>query len=126
MLLLEYHQSSYTKEEYYSERAISIFYIGTIFYHMKDHYHAVEHLLPIQEQLYLSKRYKELAASEHKISKIWRINFNEQTINWNYFSESNMQNYGKLEDERQASRFSSRMKKAGNKLKTSLRKIHKI
>ena len=32
LLLLEYHRSSYTKQEYYGERAITIFYIGSIFY----------------------------------------------------------------------------------------------
>lgn len=49
LLLLEYHRSNYTKQEYYAERAITIFYIGSIFYQMKDYFHAVEHLLPIQE-----------------------------------------------------------------------------
>ena len=47
LLLLEYNRSNYTKQEYYSERAITIFYIGSIFYQMKDYFHAVEHLLPI-------------------------------------------------------------------------------
>ena len=47
LLLLEYKRSSYTKEEYFIERAVTIFYIGSIFYHRKDYFHAVEHLLPI-------------------------------------------------------------------------------
>jgi len=98
MLLLEYHRSSYTKVDYYKERAITIFFIGSIFYNLKDYFHAVEHLLPIQEQLHICKFYKELAASERKISKIWRLNFNEQTVNWNYFSIENMNNFKYLED----------------------------
>lgn len=87
MLLLEFHRSAYTKQEYYQERSLTIFYIGSIFYYLKDYFHAVEHLLPIQEQLHIGKFYKELAASERKVSKIWRLNFNERTLNWNYFSQ---------------------------------------
>lgn len=100
LLLLEYHRGSYTKQEYYAERAITIFYIGSIFYQMKDYFHAVEHLLPIQEQLHMSKRYKELAASEHKVSKIWRLNFNERTIKWDYFSVANMDKFAEQENDR--------------------------
>ena len=68
---------------------------------MKDYFHAVEHLLPIQEQLHTGKYYKELVKSERKVSKIWRLNFNAKTINWNYFSLENMTtNYKKMEDDR--------------------------
>lgn len=48
----------------------------------------------------MSKHYKELAASEHKVSKIWRLNFNESTIKWDYFSVQNMENYRKNEEDR--------------------------
>ena len=47
LLLLEYQRSSFTKEQYYDERAVTIFYIGSIFYNCRDYFHAVEHLLPI-------------------------------------------------------------------------------
>ena len=114
LLLIEHHRSSYTKQEYYSERAITIFYIGSIFYQMKDYFHAVEHLLPIQEQLHTGKYYKELVKSERKVSKIWRLNFNAKTINWNYFSLENMTtNYKKMEDDRQAKRTLQKMQNAG-------------
>ena len=32
LLLLDYNRGNYTKTEYYNERAITIFYIGSIFY----------------------------------------------------------------------------------------------
>ena len=93
LLLLEYHRSSYNKETYYDYRAIAIFYIGSIFYNCKDYYHAVEHLLPIQDQLHAGKHFKVLSASERKISKIWRLNFNKKTIINDYFSLENMDNF---------------------------------
>mmetsp|Transcript_7731 Transcript_7731/g.9295 ORF Transcript_7731/g.9295 Transcript_7731/m.9295 type:complete len:138 (+) Transcript_7731:2804-3217(+) len=60
LLLLEYSRGNQTKESYYDERAITIFYIGSIFYNGKDYFHAVEHLLPIQEALHSGKHFKEL------------------------------------------------------------------
>jgi len=48
LLLLDYNRSNVTKIEYESERAITIFYIGIIYYQMRDTYHAYEHLVPIQ------------------------------------------------------------------------------
>ena len=65
---------------------MTIYFIGSIFYNNRDFFHAVEHLLPIQEALHAGKHYKELQLSERKISKIWRLSFNQNSLQWDYFS----------------------------------------
>ena len=92
--------NAYTKEDFHKEKALTVYYIGSIFYNMKDYYHAVEHIYPILEDLYKAKFYKELASAEKKVSMIWRLNFNEKTIKWDYFSVENMENFERLENDR--------------------------
>ena len=54
----------------------------------------------------MGKHYKELSQSERKISKIWRQNFNEQSIILDYFSSANInENFKALEAKRQAGRM---------------------
>ena len=67
----------------------------------QDYYHAVAYLYPILEDLHKGKFAKQLANAEKKVSKIWRLNFNERTIQWDYFSPGNMDNFKMLEGMRQ-------------------------
>jgi hypothetical protein len=53
------------------------------------------------EDLYKGKYHKQLANAERKVSKIWRLNFNERTIQWDYFSVKNMDNFYMMEGMRQ-------------------------
>ena len=111
LLLLDHTRNAYTKEEFAKERALTIYYIGTIFYNIKDYYHSVDHLYPILEDLFKAKYTRELALAERKVSKIWRLNFNPKTIQWDYFSIQNMENFKEKEEQRKASKLIKKMKK---------------
>ena len=80
---------------------MTIYHIGCIFYQKQDYYHAVSYLYPILEDLYKGKFHKQLANAEKKVSKIWRLNFNERTIKWDYFSVANMESFSIQEGIRQ-------------------------
>ena len=111
-----------TRDEYLKQRSLTIYHIGCIFYQKLDYYHAVAYLYPILEDLYKGKYHKQLANAEKKVSKIWRLNFNERTIKWDYFSVKNMENFHMLDGMRKAEK-ATRDKKEKEKREANADKL---
>jgi hypothetical protein len=66
-----------TNSEYSKIRALSIFHMGSIFYSNKDIKTAMNLLCPLVSELKRDDLKKQCNQAQHKVSKMWKMQFNE-------------------------------------------------
>lgn len=85
LLILDYQKGLTTRSHYIKIRALTMFHIGCIFYSQKDIKTSMKYLGPILSDLKKSDCLKQYEVAQHKVSKMWRVQFNPQVIKWDYF-----------------------------------------
>lgn len=75
-----------TRAHYIKIRALTMYHIGCIYYSQKDIKTAMKFLGPVLSDLKKSDCIKQYEVSQHKVSKMWRVQFNDQNLIKDYFS----------------------------------------